>query len=428
MTVITGVHAREILDSRGNPTVEAEVYLSDGAWGRAAVPSGASTGLYEAVELRDGDPTRFDGKGVLTAVANIEEKIAPLVKGCSPFDQKEIDNRLVELDGSSNKSNLGANSILAVSLATARAAASSKGIPLYRHMALNGQFILPVPMFNILNGGSHAHGSTDFQEFMVVPVGAGSFSEALRAGAEIYYALGKGLRERSLSINVGDEGGFAPPGLSNREALELVVSAIERAGYTPGGDCFVALDVAASTFFANGKYSLSGEGVELVAEELVERYVRWVDEYPILSVEDGLAEEDWEGWQTLSQSLAEKVQLVGDDLYVTNAQRITRGVDLEASNAVLIKPNQVGTLTETLEAVAVTRRAGWGTVMSHRSGDTEDTTIADLAIAWDLRQIKAGAPHRSERVAKYNRLLRIEEELGDTASYAGWAAYSHLRR
>ena len=428
MTNITGVHAREILDSRGNPTVEAEVYLSDGAWGRASVPSGASTGLHEAVELQDGDPTRFDGKGVLTAVANIKEKIAPLIMGCSPFDQKELDDRLMELDGSSNKSNLGANAILAVSLATARAAASSKGIPLYSYMALNGQFVLPVPMFNILNGGSHAHDSTDFQEFMVVPVGAGSFNEALRAGAEIYYALGKGLRERGLNTNVGDEGGFAPPGLSNREALELVVSAIERAGYTPGGDCFVALDVAASTFFANGKYSLSGEGVELVAEELVERYARWVDEYPILSVEDGLAEEDWEGWQTLSQRLAGKVQLVGDDLYATNAQRITRGVELEASNAVLVKPNQVGTLTETLEAVAVVRRAGWGTVMSHRSGETEDTTIADLVVAWDLRQIKAGAPHRSERVAKYNRLLRIEEELGGTASYAGWTAYSHLRR
>ncbi len=428
MPTIADVNAREILDSRGNPTVEAEVRLSDGAWGRAAVPSGASTGIHEAVELRDGDQARFGGKGVLTAVSNVREKIAPALRGCSPFDQERLDFRLLELDQSPNKSNLGANAILAVSLAAAHASSSSKGIPLYRYMATGQEFTLPVPMFNILNGGSHAHDSTDFQEFMVVPVGVESFSEALRCGAEIYHALRRELQGRKLSTNVGDEGGFAPSGLSNEEAIELVVSAIGNAGYTPGHDCFVALDVAASTFFVNDQYNLAQEGVEFTTSELVEQYFRLVTKYPILSIEDGLAEDDWDGWQALSQRLGHRVQLVGDDLYATNPQRISRGVELKASNALLIKPNQVGTLSETLQAVATTRKAGWGTVMSHRSGETEDTTIADLAVAWDLRQIKAGAPHRSERVAKYNRLLRIEEELGHAAKYTGWEAYNHIRR
>ena len=428
MSTIADVYAREILDSRGNPTVEAEVRLSDGAWGRAAVPSGASTGLHEAVELRDGDPARFEGKGVLTAISNVTQKIAPALMGCSPFDQKQLDGRLLELDKSTNKANLGANAILAVSLAAAHAAASSKGVPLYRYMAAGQEVTLPVPMFNILNGGSHAHDSTDVQEFMAVPAGVDSFSEALRAGAEIYYALRKELQERKLSVNVGDEGGFAPSGLSNEAALALVVSAITRAGYTPGSDCFVALDVAASTLFADGVYKLSREGAELTTSKLVELYSHLVTSYPILSIEDGLAEDDWDGWQVLSQRLGNRVQLVGDDLYTTNPQRISRGVELRASNAVLVKPNQVGTLSETRQAIDITRRASWGTVMSHRSGETEDTTIADMAVAWDLRQIKAGAPHRSERVAKYNRLLRIEEELGKAARYAGWEAYGHIKR
>lgn len=428
MTDIVDVHAREILDSRGNPTVEAEVYLSDGSFGKGSVPSGASTGFHEAVELRDGDFDRYHGNGVRTAVGNIKEKIKPEVIGRSPFDQQAIDELLLGLDGTDNKSVLGANAILAVSIATARAAACAKKMPLYRYMALSQDFILPVPMFNILNGGSHAQGSTDFQEFMVLPVGASNFSEALRTGSEIYQTLRTILQEQNLSTTVGDEGGFAPSGLGNKEALELVVSSIERAGYRPGVDCFVALDIAASTLFEGGLYKLAGEGTDLRATELVDRYVRWSENYPILSLEDGLDEEDWGGWQELSQELSGKVQLVGDDLYATNCVRIGKGIELEASNAVLIKPNQVGSLTETLDALALSRRVGWGTIMSHRSGETEDTTISDLAVAWDVRQIKAGAPHRTERVAKYNRLLKIEEDLGENARYAGWSAYSHLRR
>ncbi len=426
MTLIESIHAREVLDSRGNPTVEAEVRLSDGATGRAMVPSGASTGRYEAVELRDGDNGRFGGKGVLKAVDNIRRVIAPALKGSPPFDQAKTDDDLIRLDGTPDKSNLGANAVLGVSMAVARAAAASKGVPLYSYLSTEGSYTLPVPMFNILNGGRHALGSTDFQEFMVAPIGAGSFAQALRAGAEIYHALGGILRDRGLSSTVGDEGGFAPSLPSNRDALEVVIAAIERAGYQPGSDCVVTLDTAASEFFHDGTYHLAREGVTLSSAELVDYYARWVGEYPILSIEDGLAEDDWDGWQALARRIGEKVQLVGDDLYTTNVQRIRRGLELKASNAVLIKPNQIGTVTETLEAVSMARDASWGTVMSHRSGETEDSTIADLAVAWKTGQIKAGAPCRSERLAKYNRLLRIEEELGDRARYAGREAYAHI--
>ena len=426
MTTIDRIHGREVLDSRGNPTVEAEVYLSDGASGWAMVPSGASTGRYEAVELRDGDGGRFGGKGVLTAVANIHQEIAPALKGSSPFDQAKIDQLLIGMDGTVDKSRLGANAMLAVSLAVARAASASRGTSLYRYLASKGGYTLPVPMLNILNGGRHARDSTDFQEYMVVPVGSESFADALRAGAEIYHALGSLLRERDLGSNVGDEGGFAPSLPSNEDALEIVLAAIERAGYRPGEECFIALDAAASEFFQDGVYRLAREGVTFTSGELVNYYADWVAKYPILSIEDGLAEDDWDGWQMLAGRLGGKVQLVGDDLYTTNTQRISKGVKLGATNGVLIKPNQIGTLTETHEAVSMAKEAGWGTVMSHRSGETEDTTIADLAVAWDVGQIKSGAPCRSERLAKYNRLLRIEEELGQAARYAGPEVYSHV--
>ena len=426
MITIESIRAREILDSRGNPTVEARVLLSDGASGLAMVPSGASTGKYEALELRDGDASRFGGKGVLTAVGNIQRLIAPKLKGSSPFDQSGIDRTLIELDGTPDKSNLGANAILAVSMAVAHAAASSKGLPLYSYLSADEGCTLPVPMFNILNGGRHALGSTDFQEFMVVPVGAGSFADALRAGAEIYHALEAMLKQRGFSSTVGDEGGFAPSLSTNKEALEIVLAAIEKAGYRPGGDCFIALDAAASEFYSDGAYRLTREGVTLNSGDLVSYYAGWVSEYPIVSIEDGLDEDDWEGWQALTSRVGEKVQLVGDDLYTTNVQRMGRGLGLNASNAVLIKPNQIGTITETLDAVSMAGKANWGTVMSHRSGETEDSTIADLAVAWSTRQIKTGAPCRSERLAKYNRLLRIEEELGERARYAGREAYGYI--
>ena len=425
-TTIDTIRGREVLDSRGNPTVECEVHLADGTVGWAMVPSGASTGTFEAVELRDGDGSRFGGKGVLTAVANIGREIAPALKGCSPFDQPEVDRRLIELDGTADKSRLGANAILGASLAVARAASISKGLPLYRYLAPKESYTLPVPMFNILNGGKHARDSTDFQEYMVVPVGAASFADALRAGVEIYHSLAALLRERRLNSNVGDEGGFAPSLPSNVAALEIVLASIEKAGYSPGEDCFIALDVAASELFDGGVYGLAREGVPFTSEELVGYYADWVGKYPILSIEDGLAEDDWQGWQALAARLGDRVQLVGDDLYTTKVQRISKGVKLGAANSVLIKPNQIGTLTETLEAVSMTRQAGWGTVMSHRSGDTEDSTIADLAVGWDTKQIKSGAPCRSERLAKYNRLLRIEEELGQAARYAGREPYEHV--
>ena len=425
-TTIESIHGREVLDSRGNPTVEAEVRLSDGASGWAMAPSGVSTGRHEAVELRDGDDRRFGGRGVLKAVVNVREGISSALKGSYPFDQERIDRLLIELDGTSDKSNLGANAILAVSLAVARAASISKGTPLYRYLPLGDGYTLPVPMFNILNGGRHAQQSTDIQEFMVVPVGSASFAEALRAGAEIYHALGEILRERGLSSNVGDEGGFAPSLPSNKAALELVLSAIEQGGYEAGEQCFIALDVAASEVFSDGGYRLDREGVTLASEKMVDYYAAWAGEYPIVSIEDGLAEDDWEGWRSLNARLGRDIQLVGDDLYTTNTQRVAKGVELKASNGVLIKPNQIGTLSETLEAVSMGKKAGWGTVMSHRSGETEDSTIADLSVAWDARQIKAGAPCRSERLAKYNRLLRIEEELGRAGRYAGWDAYGHI--
>ena len=424
--VIDGIYGREVLDSRGNPTVEAEVRLSDGAFGRAMVPSGASTGKHEAVELRDGDSRRFGGRGVLTAVGNVNGKIAQALKGVSPFDQAGLDRRLRELDGTADKSALGANSILAVSLAAAHAAAASQGVPLYRHLAQRDSYTLPVPMFNILNGGRHASNSTDVQEFMVAPVGVPTFAAALRAGAEIYHFLGRLVRERGLNTNVGDEGGFAPSLPSNRDALELVVAAIEGAGYKPGEDCFIALDVAASEFFEDGVYRLEREGVALTSQELSGYYADWVGSYPIVSIEDGLAEDDWDGWQLLSRRLGGRVQLVGDDLYTTNTQRIKKGIELEAANGVLIKPNQIGSLTETLEAVTMTGEAGWGAIISHRSGETEDTTIADMSVAWNAGQIKTGAPCRSERLAKYNRLLKIEDELGQAARYAGRDAYKHI--
>ena len=424
--VIDGIYGREVLDSRGNPTVEAEVRLSDGAFGRAMVPSGASTGKHEAVELRDGDSSRFEGRGVLTAVGNVNGKIASALKGVSPFDQAGLDRRLRELDGTADKSALGANAILAVSLAAAHAAAASQGVPLYRHLAQRDSYTLPVPMFNILNGGRHASNSTDVQEFMVAPVGVPTFAAALRAGAEIYHSLGRLVRERGLNTNVGDEGGFAPSLPSNRDALELVVAAIEGAGYKPGEDCFIALDVAASEFFEDGVYRLEREGVVLTSQELSGYYADWVGSYPIVSIEDGLAEDDWDGWRLLARRLGSRVQLVGDDLYTTNTERIKKGIELEAANGVLIKPNQIGSLTETLEAVAMTGDAGWGAIISHRSGETEDTTIADMSVAWNAGQIKAGAPCRSERLAKYNRLLKIEDELGQGARYAGRDAYKHI--
>jgi enolase len=429
---IAGVAGREILDSRGNPTVEAEVRLSNGVTALAAVPSGASTGSHEALELRDKDSNRFGGNGVLTAVANVNQTIAPWLTGQSPLDQSAIDEGLISLDGTGDKSKLGANAILAVSLAVARAAAAlnSRTGSLWRHLAAGGQVSLPVPMFNILNGGRHASNSTDIQEFMVLPVGLPSFSEALRAGAQIYQSLRSLLRTDGHNLNVGDEGGFAPSLPSNKDALELVLKAIESAGYRPGGDVFVGLDVAATELYdkSQGKYVLEREGATLTSTQLIDVYDSWAGQYPILSIEDGLDEDDWDGWKAMQQRLGGSVQLVGDDLLVTNIHRIQRSINEEACNAVLLKPNQIGTLTETYNAFRAARNAGWGAVMSHRSGETEDTTIADLAVGWDVRQIKTGAPARSERVAKYNRLLRIEEELGDAANYAGLSAFEYLGR
>ena len=420
------IAAREVLDSRGNPTVEATVHLSDGVSAWAMVPSGASTGRYEALELRDGDDARYGGKGVLRAVANVEGVISPALNGVSAGDQEAVDRILVELDGTSNKANLGANATLAVSMAVAKAASISEGMSLHRHIAAGGPAGLPVPMFNILNGGRHAHNSIDIQEVMVVPAGLPTFAEALRCGAEVYHTLGKLLRGRGLGSNVGDEGGYAATLSANRDALGLICAAIEGAGYRPGEQCFITLDAAASEFYRDDIYNLACEGRVLSSEELIDLYGNWAREYPIISIEDGLHEDDWDGWKALNRALGSRVQLVGDDLYTTNPQRIQRGVQEEASNAVLIKPNQIGTLTETLEAVSMTKAAGWGSVMSHRSGETEDTTIADLAVGWNTGQIKTGAPCRSERLAKYNRLLKIEDELGDEATYAGMAAFPHI--
>ena len=427
---ITSVRGRETLDSRGNPTVEAEVVLSTGLAIHAAVPSGASTGSHEAVELRDRDPSRFNGNGVLKAVANVNDIIGPWLVGRSPMDQAAIDAGLNELDGTDNKGNLGANAVLAVSLAVAKAAAgvSSPNGSLWHYLAAGNPVTLPVPMFNILNGGKHASNSADIQEFMVMPVGVNSFSDALRAGAEIYQSLKSLLGADGHNTNVGDEGGFAPSLPSNRDALEMVLKAVEKAGYTPGKDIHIALDVAASELFSDGLYVLEREGVSLTPVEMVKLYQEWAAEYPIISIEDGLSEDDWAGWTSLHGVLGDSTQILGDDLLVTNITRIKRSIDEKSSNAVLLKPNQIGSLSETLAALQMARGAGWGAVMSHRSGETEDTTIADLAVGWDVRQIKTGAPARSERVAKYNRLLRIESELGDQARYAGESAFDYLGR
>ncbi len=416
-TTIERISAREILDSRGNPTIEVDVELSDGTVGTAAVPSGASTGKYEAVELRDGDKSRYGGLGVVKAVDNVREEIAPALIGMAASDQESIDEKLIKLDGTANKSRLGANAILGVSLAVARAAAASLRLPLYRYLGGESADLLPIPMMNILNGGKHAADSTDFQEFMVVPAGAPSFKRSLQMGTEIYHALKRVIEDKGLSTNVGDEGGFAPSLKSNQRAIELILAAIDLAGYRAGSDCFIALDPAASSFCEDNMYVLRLEGTTLTSNELIDYYARWVAEYPIVSIEDGLAEDDWDGWIALTARLGSKVTLVGDDLYVTNLNRLETGISRKASNAVLIKPNQVGTLTETINTVKRAQRAGWLTIISHRSGETEDTTIADLAVAVGSGLIKTGAPCRSERVAKYNRLLRIEEELGPRARF-----------
>ena len=427
MPKVQSVHARQIMDSRGNPTVEAEVTLADGSLGRAAVPSGASTGTHEAVELRDGDKTRYGGLGVLKAVANVNGPLARAVMGMEAGDQAAQDRRLIELDGTANKGRLGANAILAVSLAVAHASAASQKRGLYRSLGGDGAVTLPVPMFNVLNGGRHADDSADFQEFMVMPVGAASFSEGLRVGAEVYQSLRKVLKGKKLSTNVGDEGGFAPSLKSNREAVQLLLDAIEAAGYTAGKDCALALDVAASEFYRDGKYVLTREGSTHTSESMAEFLTSWTREYPIVSIEDGLAEDDWDGWKVLTKAVGDRVQLVGDDLYATNPERLKRGIAERASNSILIKLNQIGTLTETLAAIDMARKAGFTAIASHRSGETEDTTIADLAVATGVGQIKTGAPARGERVAKYNRLLRIEEELGAHARYPGAAAFSPIK-
>jgi len=427
MSAIEAIIAREILDSRGNPTVEVEVYLEDGAWGRAAVPSGASTGMHEALELRDGDTTRFGGKGVTKAVENVHNIIAPALEGWEATDQVGIDNLLVTMDGTPNKRHLGANATLGVSLAVAKAAAASVGLPLYRYIGGTDAHILPVPLMNILNGGKHAADSTDLQEFMIAPVGAPTFAEALRWGAETYHALKAVLKERGYSTNVGDEGGFAPSLGSNAEAIEVILQAIERAGYRPGEEIWIALDPAASEFFEDGvTYNLKKEGRRLSGEQMVAFYEEWVNRYPIVSIEDGLAEDDWDSWVEMTRRLGDRIQIVGDDLLVTNVERVRKAIELGACNALLCKVNQIGTLTEAIAAVRMAHRAGWRVIVSHRSGETEDTTIADLVVALNTGQIKTGAPCRSDRVAKYNQLLRIEEELGEDAVYAGRSAFAAL--
>ncbi|MEN8614575.1 phosphopyruvate hydratase [Dehalogenimonas sp. THU2] len=424
MLTIKNVIGHEILDSRGNPTVAATVTLSDGVTGWAAVPSGASTGTHEAVELRDNDPKRYHGKGVLRAVYNIHKELAPMLLDWPANDQRFIDHTLITLDGTENRSRLGANAILAVSLASARATANSKGISLFRHLNGIGGYTLPVPLLNILNGGRHAANSTDFQEFMIAPVGASTFSDALSMGTEIYQSLKAILKKQGYSTNVGDEGGFAPSLKSNAEAVEIIIKAIEKAGYAPGKDCFIALDSAASELYRDGKYALEREGKTLSSAELIEFYAKWVTDYPIISIEDALFEDDWEGWNLLNQRIGAKVQLVGDDLYVTNLKRLERGIKEQSSNSILIKLNQIGTLTETIAAIEMAHKSGWTAIASHRSGETEDTTIADLSVALATGQIKTGAPCRGERTCKYNRLLAIEEELGTEARYAGRAAFN----
>ncbi|MCB0079975.1 MAG: phosphopyruvate hydratase [Caldilineaceae bacterium] len=430
MTEIIQITGREVLDSRGNPTVEVEVQLESGAVGRAIVPSGASTGVHEAVELRDSNnKKRFGGKGVLQAVENVNETIADELVGVDALEQALIDEYLIELDGTPNKGNLGANAILGVSLAIAKASAEAVGLPLYRYLGGIGARTLPVPMLNILNGGKHAIGSTDFQEFMVMPVGADTFSEGLRQGVEVYQSLKKVLHDAGHSTNVGDEGGFAPSLGGNVKALEVIMQAIEQAGYRPGEDIYIALDPATSELYdeESGLYKLPIEGRELSSDELVTLWADWCNRFPIISIEDGMAEDDWDGWKALYRELGQKVQLVGDDLLVTNVERIERAIKEKACNSLLCKVNQIGTLTESVAAIEMSHRAGWSVVTSHRSGETEDATIADLAVAYNTGQIKTGAPARSDRIAKYNQLLRIEEDLGDVAIYAGLKAFPHLR-
>ncbi|MGA7988425.1 MAG: phosphopyruvate hydratase [Candidatus Dormiibacterota bacterium] len=423
MISIDSVEALEILDSRGNPTLECVVRLSDGSEGRARVPSGASTGVHEAVELRDGDASRFGGKGVRRALANVEEVLAPALRGCDAMDQAALDKRLCELDGTPNKGRLGANAILAVSLATSHATAAATHVPLYRRLGGDAARVLPVPQFNVLNGGAHAQTRVDFQEFMLAPIGLPTYSEALRAGAECFHALRSILHARGLGTGQGDEGGYAPDLEHNEAAMELLIEAINAAGYTPGKDVAIMLDPATSELFENGRYELRGEGRTLEPAELVDLWEGWCDRYPIVSIEDGMAEDDWDGWKLITDRLGARIQLVGDDLFVTNTERLQLGIDRRVANAILIKLNQIGTVTETLATIALARANGYATVISHRSGETEDTSIADLAVAVNAGQMKSGAPSRSERVAKYNRLLRIEHELGDQAQYLGASAY-----
>jgi len=422
-TTIEHVSAREIIDSRGNPTVEVEVYLADGSMGRAAVPSGASTGVHEALELRDGDESRYGGKGVMKAVDNVNEQIAAEIIDLDATDQVALDQLMIELDGTPNKSRLGANAILGVSLALSKAAAESLGLPLHRYIGGTNARELPVPMMNIINGGKHADNNVDLQEFMCVPVGASSFAEALRIGVEVFHSLKTVLNKRGLSTSVGDEGGFAPNLKSNEEAVEVILEGIDGAGYNPGDQVCIALDPAASELYQDGKYVLPGEGVTRTSEEMVEFYAGWVEKYPIVSIEDGMAEDDWDGWKMLTERLGSKIQVVGDDLFVTSTDRLAKGIQLGVANSILIKVNQIGTLTETLAAIEMAKRAGYTAVVSHRSGETEDTTIADIAVATNTGQIKTGAPSRTDRVAKYNQLLRIEEELADTALFRGMGAF-----
>ena len=430
MSVIIDVYGREVLDSRGNPTVEVEVVLEDGAFGRAAVPSGASTGAFEAVELRDCDKNRYMGKGVQDAVAHVNEEIAEALVGLEAEDQRIVDDVMIEADGTANKGALGANAILGASLAVAKAAAESADLPLYRYVGGANAHILPTPMMNILNGGVHADNNVDFQEYMIMPVGATTFAEALRWCAEIYHTLKKVLHDAGLGGGVGDEGGFAPNLTSNEEPLKYIVEACEKAGYKPGDDIMFAMDPASTEFYdaERGMYVLSGEGRELTSAEMVDYWAALVEKYPIISIEDGMAEEDWEGWKMLTDRIGDKVQLVGDDLFVTNAERLAKGIELGCANAILIKVNQIGSLTETLDAIELAKQHGYACVMSHRSGETEDTTIADLAVACNTGQIKTGAPCRSDRVAKYNQLLRIEEQLDDAAMYAGMSAFYNISR
>ena len=428
MSKIQSIKAYEILDSRGNPTVAVDAILANGIIGTAAVPSGTSTGKYEALELRDGDKSRYNGMGVLKAIDNVNKKIAITLHGMSASEQEAIDNTMIKLDGKPDKSSLGANAILGTSLAIAHAAANDTDKPLYCYLSEAKTYTLPVPMLNILNGGKHAHNSTDFQEFMIVPANAQSFHEALRMGSEVYHALKEVLNDQGFNNNVGDEGGFAPSLPSNKAAVESIISAIEKAGYKPGKDCFIAIDPASSEFYENGRYVLAREGVSLTSEEMIDFYVKWINDYPIISIEDGMAEDDWEGWQLMTKKLGDKIHLVGDDLYVTNVNRLNQGIKTKASNAILIKLNQIGTLTETIAAITMAHQAGWKAIVSHRSGETEDTTIADLSVALNTGLIKSGAPCRSERTAKYNRLLKIEEELGKNARFAGMQALLNVKK